>query len=123
MSTQKNNFSFMQVKIKSSELTPRRVLRDKRRASAGPKGQFLSALKDEFFGHLDNKLNIIVDRLILMKLSKKSIGNVSTHEFVIVLRRIALRKSQTHHINPFDCPHFVVSDNFCQFPKIIVQVS
>ena len=31
--------------------------------------------------------------------------------------------SQTQHIYPFDCPHFVVLDNFCQFPKIIVQVS
>ena len=31
------------------ELTPRRVLWDKKRASAEPKGEFLSALKDEYF--------------------------------------------------------------------------
>jgi len=30
-------------------LTPRHVLRDKKKASAGPKGQLLSALKDGFF--------------------------------------------------------------------------
>ena len=35
--------------INCAELTPRRVLRDKKRASAGPKGQFLSALKDEIW--------------------------------------------------------------------------
>ena len=29
------------------ELTPRHVLRNKKRASAGPKGWFLSALKDD----------------------------------------------------------------------------
>ena len=34
------------------ELTPHRILRDKKRASAGPKGQFLSALKDGFFRSL-----------------------------------------------------------------------
>ena len=44
---------------KVSELTPRRVLWDKKRASAGPKGQFLSALKDEFFGQLDKNQSVV----------------------------------------------------------------
>ena len=33
------------------------------------------------------------------------------------------KASQTQHIYPFDRFHFVVLDNFCHFPKIIVQVS
>jgi hypothetical protein len=53
---------------------------------------------------------------------KESTSNVSTHEFVIVLGRITLRKSETQHIYPFDCPHFVVPDKFCQLRKIIIQV-
>ena len=35
------------MKMNFAELTPRRVLWDKKRASAGPKGQILSALMDE----------------------------------------------------------------------------
>ena len=31
------------------------------------------------------------------------------------LQEITLRKSETQHIYPFNCPHFVVSDKFCEF--------
>ena len=40
--------------MKSPELTPRCVLWDEKRTSAGPKGQFLRALKDEIFGQLND---------------------------------------------------------------------
>ena len=40
------------------ELTPRQVLRDKKRASAGPKGQILSALKDDLFQIDLNRINL-----------------------------------------------------------------
>ena len=51
LSTQKA-FSHLCKQIYCPGITPRRILRDKKRASAGPKGQFLSALKDGFFRSL-----------------------------------------------------------------------
>ena len=46
-SARAKKFSFM--RMNKASVTPRHVLRDKKRASAGPKGQFLSALNDEYF--------------------------------------------------------------------------
>jgi hypothetical protein len=44
-----NSALFRALIVFPPTVTPRRVLWDKKRASAGPKGQFLNALKDEFF--------------------------------------------------------------------------
>ena len=92
------------------------------KASAGPKGQFLSALKDEFFGHLDKKSNITVDRLILIKLFKRIHRQCRYTWVCYSFGRITLRKSEMQHTYPFDCPHFVDPDKVCQFWKIIIQV-
>ncbi len=57
------------------ELTPRRVLRDKKRASARPKGQFLSVLKDAFFRQFDQDQSVVNYLLLFevhMKLGFKS---------------------------------------------------
>ena len=43
-----------------TELTPRRVLWGEKRASAGPKGKLLSALKDDFLGTIRD-LNAVID--------------------------------------------------------------
>ena len=56
-------------KVSGTNSSPRPM--GQKEGIAGPKGQFLSALKDEFFGHLDKKSNIIADRLILIKLCKR----------------------------------------------------
>ena len=55
------------------ELTPRRVLWGEKRASAGPKGKLLSALKDEFLGTIRD-LNAIIDQLVVIKLVESIVG-------------------------------------------------
>ncbi len=52
------NKLYLYKQVKSLELTPRQVLWDKKRASAGPKGQFLSALKDDFFRIIKTNLSL-----------------------------------------------------------------
>ena len=53
--------------INLPKLTPRRVLRGEKRASAGSKGKLLSALKDEFLG-TTRDLSAIIDQLVVIKL-------------------------------------------------------
>ena len=58
--------------INLPELTPRRVLWGEKRASAGPKGKLLSALKDDFLGTAKD-LNAIIDQFVMIKLFKSSV--------------------------------------------------
>ena len=59
--------------INLQELTPRRVLWGEKRASAGPKGKLLSALKDDFLGTIRD-LNAIIDQLVVIKLFESIVG-------------------------------------------------
>jgi hypothetical protein len=73
-------------------------------------------------GQSNKILNIIVDRLILIKLSQR-IDHKCQYTWVChSFGRITWRKSEAQHICPFYCPHFVLRDKFCQFQKVIIQI-